>query len=126
MRSKHIHMRLHFIRQMIEDEEVEVSKVASKLNPADLFTKPLKRARMEDLFMIISFEDLKWIQAQIVKAKEMLISRDSLPIWSIDGLKNTETQLWKQVLLFHWIAPSILHHLQWFEAWQVADIYTKP
>ena len=38
--------------------DVKVSKVDTKVNPADLFTKPLLRPRMEALFKLLKFEDL--------------------------------------------------------------------
>ncbi|GAU34895.1 hypothetical protein TSUD_144260 [Trifolium subterraneum] len=42
-RTKHIDIRLHFVRDMIETKEIIVDKVASEENPADMFTKSLPR-----------------------------------------------------------------------------------
>lgn len=42
-RSKHIHVKLHFILQVIEEGDVVVGKVCSRLNLAYMFTKPLQR-----------------------------------------------------------------------------------
>lgn len=44
-RTKHIDIRLHFIRDMIESKEIVVEKMASEENPADVFTKLKKHAR---------------------------------------------------------------------------------
>ncbi|XP_031270992.1 secreted RxLR effector protein 161-like [Pistacia vera] len=38
-RTKHIDVRLHFIREMIEKGEIEIEKVDGSHNPADMFTK---------------------------------------------------------------------------------------
>ena len=46
-RSKHIDVRLHFIREKIEDGEVEVLKIRTKVNPADMLTKALPRDKVE-------------------------------------------------------------------------------
>ncbi|KAH9799312.1 hypothetical protein KPL71_000313 [Citrus sinensis] len=40
-RTKHIDVRLHFIREEISSDMVSVDKIPSKVNPADMFTKPL-------------------------------------------------------------------------------------
>ena len=41
-RSKHIDIRYHYIRQKVQDGSVQVLKVASNRNYADVFTKPPK------------------------------------------------------------------------------------
>ena len=46
-RSKHIDVRLHFIREEIEKERVKVFKVDTLENPADMLTKPLPREKFE-------------------------------------------------------------------------------
>ena len=40
-------MRLHFIREKIEEGEVEVFKVSTEVNPADMLTKALPREKVE-------------------------------------------------------------------------------
>ena len=40
-RSKHIDVRLNFIRDIIEDKIFEIEKIATAENPADMLTKPL-------------------------------------------------------------------------------------
>ena len=37
-RSKHIDIRYHYIRELIEDKKVEVFYISTEENPADLFT----------------------------------------------------------------------------------------
>eukprot|EP00121_Abeoforma_whisleri_P005056 Awhi_evm1s4572 len=41
-KAKHIDIRYHFIKEMIEDEKIKVTYCPSNLNIADIFTKPLK------------------------------------------------------------------------------------
>ena len=40
-RSKHIDVRLNFIRDVIEDKKFSIEKIATADNPADMLTKPL-------------------------------------------------------------------------------------
>ena len=44
-RSKHIDIRYHYIRELIEDKKVEVFYISTDENPADLFTKNLGRIK---------------------------------------------------------------------------------
>lgn len=46
-RSKHIDVRLHFIREEIEKGMVKVYKVDTAENPADMLTKPLSKSKLE-------------------------------------------------------------------------------
>lgn len=43
-RTKHINIRHHFIRECVERGEVSPEWISGKVNPADLFTKPLPKA----------------------------------------------------------------------------------
>ena len=38
-RTKHIDVRFHFVRDIVEKEEVEIVKVHTSENPADMLTK---------------------------------------------------------------------------------------
>ena len=46
-RSKHIDVRLHFIREEVEKGKIRVFKVDTTENPADMLTKPLPKAKLE-------------------------------------------------------------------------------
>ena len=46
-RSKHIDVRFHFIRDVIIDRKVQVQKISTDINPADMLTKPLPVAKFE-------------------------------------------------------------------------------
>ena len=45
-RTKHIEIRHHFLRDIVQNENITIEKVASEGNIANIFTKSLKR----DLF----------------------------------------------------------------------------
>ena len=44
-RSKHIDVRYHYVRELVEDKKVEVFYISTDENPADLFTKNLGRVK---------------------------------------------------------------------------------
>ena len=46
-RSKHIDVRLHFVREKVENEGVKLFKVDTAVNPADILTKPLPKEKFE-------------------------------------------------------------------------------
>ncbi|GJT39468.1 hypothetical protein Tco_0939333 [Tanacetum coccineum] len=39
LRTKHINVRYHFIREIVESKKIEVAKIGTKNNAADAFTK---------------------------------------------------------------------------------------
>ena len=43
--TKHIDVRYHFIRQILEDGLVSLTKVHTRQNPVDVFTKSLTKAQ---------------------------------------------------------------------------------
>ena len=47
-------MRLHFIREKIEEMEVEVFKVHTSENSADMLTKPLQKGKLETCMKLIN------------------------------------------------------------------------
>ena len=53
-RSKHIDVRMHFIREKIEEGEVKVFKVHTSENPADMLTKPLQKGKLEVCMNLIN------------------------------------------------------------------------
>ena len=46
-RSKHIDVRLHYIREEIEKGKVRIFKIDTSENPADMMTKPLPKEKLE-------------------------------------------------------------------------------
>lgn len=46
-RTKHVDIRLPFVRDMVGSKEIMVEKLASKDNLVDIFTKSLSRSRFK-------------------------------------------------------------------------------
>ena len=57
-RSKHIHRRFHFIRECVENEQVEVEHVPGNEQRADILTKPLGRIKFVEMRRLIGIEDV--------------------------------------------------------------------
>ena len=47
-RSKHIDVRLHFVRDIISRDIIRVEKISTLDNPVDIFTKPVPISKFED------------------------------------------------------------------------------
>ncbi len=56
-RTKHIDIRLHFIRDVVESKEIVVEKVALEDNPADVFTKSLPRSKFKHCLDLMNFSE---------------------------------------------------------------------
>ncbi|KAI3790583.1 hypothetical protein L2E82_03728 [Cichorium intybus] len=57
-RSKHIHTRFHFIRNCVENEQVEVEYIPGVEQKADILTKPLARTRFKEMRILIGNKDV--------------------------------------------------------------------
>jgi len=57
-RSKHIHTRFHFIRNCVENEQVEVEYIPGEKQKADILTKPLARTKFKEMRSLIGNEDV--------------------------------------------------------------------
>lgn len=58
-RSKHIHRRFHFIRECVENEQIEVKHVPGIEQNADILTKSLGRIKFKDMRSLIGIQDVK-------------------------------------------------------------------
>ena len=56
-RSKHIHRRFHFIRECVENEQIEVEHVPGNDQKADILTKALGRVRFKEMRRLIGVHD---------------------------------------------------------------------
>ena len=54
-RTKHIDVRFHFIRDVIESKKVQVQKIATEDNPADMMTKSLPGSKFKHCLDLINF-----------------------------------------------------------------------
>ena len=52
-RTKHIDVRHHFIRQVLEDGLVTLTKIKTQDNPADILTKSLGKAQHEHCIQLV-------------------------------------------------------------------------
>ncbi|GJT04514.1 hypothetical protein Tco_0838976 [Tanacetum coccineum] len=55
-RTKHINMRYHFIRDIVESREIEVAKMDTKDNAADAFTKVVPGPKSKYFMEILAVE----------------------------------------------------------------------
>jgi hypothetical protein len=53
-RSKHIDVKFHFVRQVTSRGIVEIKKIATAHNPADMMTKPIPTAKFNYCAELIS------------------------------------------------------------------------
>jgi len=52
-RTKHIDVRYHFIREKIADGEIQVVKVSTTWNPADIFTKRIPVSKLQEALKLL-------------------------------------------------------------------------
>lgn len=57
-RSKHIHTRYHFIRECVENEQVNVEHVPGSEQKADILTKALGRVKFKEMRSLIGVQDM--------------------------------------------------------------------
>ena len=55
-RVKHMDVRYHYIRERVENGDVEILRVDSADNPADMFTKPLGHIKFEQFRNMLGLE----------------------------------------------------------------------
>ena len=58
-KSKHIHKRYHFIRECVENGQVEVEHVPGEEQKADILTKALGRIKFKEMRDYIGMVDLE-------------------------------------------------------------------
>ena len=58
-RTKHIDVRYHFIREAVEDGKVSVVYVPTDENPADIFTKPLAKAKFRQFVELLGLQPVE-------------------------------------------------------------------
>jgi len=52
-RTKHIDVKYHFIRDLVNNGEVQVLKIDTEDNPADIFTKVLPVSKFQDALELL-------------------------------------------------------------------------
>ena len=66
-KTRHIELKWHYIRERIEKGDIQMVKICSEVNPADLFTKPLAKQRFNMLSNKIG--DIRLITILVPKCK---------------------------------------------------------
>ena len=56
-KSKHISIKVHYIRKLVKNQEIELKFYKSENQVADIFTKPLKMDVFEKLKMMLGVID---------------------------------------------------------------------
>ena len=64
-RSKHIHRRFHFIRECVENEQVEVDHVPGSEQKADILTKSLGRIRFKEMRSFMGVHNLLEVKIKL-------------------------------------------------------------
>jgi ribonuclease HI len=57
-KTKHIHTRYHFIRECVENDQVEVEHVPGEQQRVDILTKPLARIMFKEIRSLMGVKDL--------------------------------------------------------------------
>ena len=52
-RTKHIDVRLHFVRDIIERKLVEIMKISTEVNPADMLTKVIPVSKFKTTLSLL-------------------------------------------------------------------------
>jgi hypothetical protein len=108
-RSKHIEVKYHFTRELVEKKEINVKYVPTTEQLADILTKPLQKAKQQDMLKQIGIaseidrgkaaEEAKVKQKRAFKMGNlMLISTLALLLATVQAIntKNSQPVLWRQ------------------------------
>ena len=57
VRTKHINLRHHFIREVVEEEKIKVTYIPTEENVADIFTKALARVKYKGFVEKLGLRD---------------------------------------------------------------------
>ena len=57
-RTKHIDVRYHFVREILEEEEILLQKIDTKENPADMLTKVVTRAKFKHCLDLVNIQHI--------------------------------------------------------------------
>jgi len=115
-RSKHIDVRLHFTRSLIEDQQIQVSYVPSSEQLADILTKPLLKTKHEEMRNEIGMKSKQSQGGYLMKKSYALLSllvtaSLALVIYPAQriNVQNSQPLLWREFdPSDHWITKSFL------------------
>ena len=55
-RTKHIDVRFHFVREILEEDDIKLQKIGTEDNPADMLTKVVTGIKFQHCLDLISIE----------------------------------------------------------------------
>ena len=55
-RTKHIYIKYHFIRSVLEDGELKLEKIHTRQNPTDMLTKVVTREKLRTCSVLIGLQ----------------------------------------------------------------------
>ena len=64
-RSKHIHKRYHFIRECVENGQVDVQHIPGSMQRADILTKALGRIKFKEMKELIGVHDINEVNIKL-------------------------------------------------------------
>ncbi|KAH9658981.1 hypothetical protein KPL70_023688 [Citrus sinensis] len=105
-RTKHIDVRMHFIRDEISKGVVNVVKVPTEVNPADMLTKPLPSVRFRNLLKAV----LWGLQlAKSADVTSLIIESDCLEVVQlVNNTKGSRSEIF-------WTILAIQNHMKNFQ-----------
>ena len=59
-KMKHIDVRFHFIREILEEGDIELEKIYAKENPADMLTKVIQRVKFAYFKELLHIPQVAW------------------------------------------------------------------
>ena len=59
-RTKHIELKYHFIRSVLDEELLKLEKIHTSQNPADMLTKGVTREKLSSCSALVVLQALRW------------------------------------------------------------------
>ena len=56
-RTKHIHLKYHFIRSVLENGQLKLEKIHASQNPVDMLTKVVTREKLRICLVLIGLQE---------------------------------------------------------------------
>ncbi|KAH9288452.1 hypothetical protein KI387_032569, partial [Taxus chinensis] len=97
-RTKHIQLRYHFIRQVLEDGQLNLEKIHTSKNPADMLMKPLAKEKLE--------LHSTYVGLQVVSEVNVKIKKTFCPPQIVEGSACLE---YIQYIMFPWFKKFKVH-----------------
>ena len=61
-RTKHIDIKLHFVREVVSSGKIDVVKIHTEDNPADMVTKPVTYAKFKKCLDLIKSQTINKLE----------------------------------------------------------------